>query len=63
MIKYDIGGLLGDYDVRWKLIAAQGGPVHIIGQCNSACTLVTAHVKKELLCFGPTATIASTWRD
>ena len=31
---------------------AQNGPVDILGMCQSACTLVTAYIRKDRLCFG-----------
>jgi hypothetical protein len=34
------------------MIAAQGGPVNVLGPCQSACTLLTAYILKDRLCFG-----------
>jgi hypothetical protein len=36
----------------WHVIATRGGTVDIIGPCESACTLVMAHIPKDRLCFG-----------
>jgi hypothetical protein len=45
-------GLVDKYNIQWKVIAEAGGPVEILGMCQSACTLVMAHVPKDRLCFG-----------
>jgi hypothetical protein len=51
------GGRLDQHIERWKALAASGKDVEIRGLCPSACTLVLAHVPKELLCFGQTAVL------
>ena len=55
VVEYDPGGWIKEHDDRWRLIAAQGGPVDILGMCQSACTLALAHVRKDRLCFGENA--------
>jgi hypothetical protein len=58
VIENDLGGRIWDYERKWFAIAAKGGPVDIIGPCESACTLVMAHIPKERICFGPNASLA-----
>lgn len=55
IIKYDQGGLIYEHDARWFDVARKGVPVLVLGSCQSACTLVTAHVAKDKLCFGEAA--------
>jgi len=45
------GGILVDHVKRWIDLAASGQDVEIYGPCYSACTLITAYVPKERLCF------------
>jgi len=51
------GGNLQQHIERWKALTASGKDVEIRGFCASACTLVTAYVPKERLCFGQTAVL------
>ena len=55
VVENDEGGLISAYDARWQQIAAQNGPVDILGLCQSACTLALAYIPKERLCFGEDA--------
>jgi hypothetical protein len=34
------------------VIASAGGPVKILGMCQSGCTMATVHIPKDRLCFG-----------
>jgi hypothetical protein len=52
------GGRIDQHIERWKALAASGGDVEIRGFCWSACTLVTAYIPKERLCFSKTAMLA-----
>jgi hypothetical protein len=52
------GGRIDQHIERWKALAASGEDVEIRGFCWSACTLVTAYIPKERLCFSQTATLA-----
>ena len=52
VVQYDAGGNIAQYSARWQSIAAQGGPVKVVGACYSACTLVVAFIRKDKLCFG-----------
>jgi hypothetical protein len=57
VIRHDGGGFLHEYVDRWSTISAQGGQVEVLGRCASACTLVTAYIPKDRLCFGPDASL------
>ena len=46
------GGLISEYNFYWQRISALNGPVKIMGMCQSACTMVMAHIPKDRLCFG-----------
>jgi hypothetical protein len=52
------GGRIDQHIERWKALAASGEDVEIRGFCWSACTLVTAYIPKERLCFSKTAMLA-----
>jgi hypothetical protein len=52
VIGFDGGGELTRYEDRWSKIAAAGSKVAITSACQSACTLVTAYLAKENICFG-----------
>jgi hypothetical protein len=52
VIYNDLGGKIYEYNARWFRLAAMGGKVDIMGGCESACTLVMAHIPKERICFG-----------
>ena len=57
VIRHDNGGYLREYIERWSNISAQGGQVEVLGRCVSACTLVTAYIPKDRICFGPDASL------
>ena len=52
IVDFDAGGRIQEYDLRWRSIAGQGGQVAVLGMCQSACTLVVAHIPRGRLCFG-----------
>ena len=52
VVKFDEGGRISEYDARWRVIAAAGGPVEVRGICQSACTMVVIHIPRPRLCFG-----------
>jgi hypothetical protein len=54
---YEPGGILLEHEKRWKALAKSGDDVEIRGMCVSACTLITAYIPKERLCFGEHATL------
>ena len=57
VIRHDNGGVLHEYIERWSNISVQGGQVEVLGRCVSACTLVTAYIPKDRICFGPDASL------
>jgi hypothetical protein len=57
VIYNDLGGVLREYDDRYRLIASRDIPVEIRGSCESACTLIMAHVPKERICFSAGAAL------
>jgi hypothetical protein len=57
VVSSDIGGVIKEYIERWQDLAAQGDEVDILGPCLSACTLVTAYIPKDRLCFGQDASL------
>ena len=57
VIHSDYGGVVSEYWTRWKIVAIDGGEVEIRGPCYSACTLVTAAVPKDRICFSRYATL------
>jgi hypothetical protein len=68
VITWDGGGRIDLYWTRWQAVAGTDYEVEIIGQCFSACTMVTALIPKERLCFGPDASLGfhmarAGWND
>jgi hypothetical protein len=55
VVRDDIGGVIMEYAAHWQDLAATGDEVDILGPCLSACTLVTAYIPKDKLCFGENA--------
>jgi hypothetical protein len=51
VVLFDPGGVLSTYENRWRMAAAEGAEVAITNGCQSACTLVTAFVPKDRICF------------
>lgn len=52
------GGLIAEHILRFWTLAQTGAPVEMRGGCWSACTLITAYVPKDRLCFAPGAFLA-----
>ena len=44
-----------DYDARWAGLAARGVDVKIVGPCQSACTILLAHIPYDRICVTPQA--------
>lgn len=63
VVPFDEGGMPNQHDANWRAVAAQGGPVKILGMCQSACTMVLAHIPKDRLCFGEDRISISITRD
>ncbi len=51
----DHGGSVSEYDARWTALAAQGVSVRIVGPCQSACTVLLAHIPRSRICVMPDA--------
>ena len=51
-----------EYDFYWRRIASLDGPVQIVGMCQSACTMVMAHIPKDRLCLARAAISSSIRR-
>jgi hypothetical protein len=49
------GGRVADYDAHWAGLAAQGVNVRIVGPCQSACTVLLAHIPRDKICVTPQA--------
>ena len=52
IIGEDEGGYINKYSEHWRNAAARGTEVDVLGKCQSACTLVLAHIPESRLCFG-----------
>ncbi len=50
------GGSVAEYDARWAAAAARGVDVRIVGPCQSACTVLLAHIPYGRICVTPQAT-------
>ena len=46
------GGGIDQHRARFQALANSGNQVEIRGRCQSACTLITAYIPRERLCFG-----------
>jgi hypothetical protein len=46
------GGRVHEHQSRFWALKQQGAPVEMRGGCYSACTLITAFIPKDRLCFG-----------
>ena len=46
----DHGGSVAEYDMHWADLAARGVSVRIVGPCQSACTVLLAHIPRERIC-------------
>jgi len=51
----DHGGPVAEYDARWAALAARGVAVRIVGPCQSACTVLLAHIPYDRICVTPQA--------
>ncbi|THD45839.1 MAG: hypothetical protein E7774_07230, partial [Bradyrhizobium sp.] len=51
----DHGGVVPEYDARWAALAARGVNVRIVGPCQSACTVLLAHIPYDHICVTPQA--------
>jgi len=51
----DHGGSVAEYDARWAELAARGVDVKIVGPCQSACTVLLAHIPYDRICVTPQA--------
>ena len=51
----DHGGSVVEYDARWAAAAARGVNVKIVGPCQSACTILLAHIPYDRICVTPQA--------
>ncbi len=49
------GGRVADYDARWAAHAGAATRVRIVGPCQSACTVLLAHVPRGHICVTPQA--------
>ena len=58
VITYGGGGLVDEHNGRFYNYRNAGNAVEIRGPCLSACTLITAHIPKERLCFAAGAYLA-----
>jgi hypothetical protein len=46
----DHGGSVAEYNARWAELAARGVDVRVIGPCQSACTVLLAHIPLNRIC-------------
>jgi hypothetical protein len=44
------GGDVGQYNAHWAALAARGVDVRIVGPCQSACTILLAHIPADRIC-------------
>jgi hypothetical protein len=49
------GGLVADYDAKWAALSAKGVSVRVVGPCQSACTVMFAHIPHDRICVTPQA--------
>lgn len=56
VIQYDPGGIVGEFEDRLSEYYAAGVKVRILGDCISACTLVT-QLPRDNVCVGPDASL------
>jgi hypothetical protein len=47
------GGSVVAYNARWRELAARGVDVRIVGPCQSACTILLAHIPRNKICVTP----------
>lgn len=58
VITYGPGGLIAEHHWKFRGYRTAGVEVEIRGPCQSACTLITAYVGKDKLCFSSGAYLA-----
>jgi hypothetical protein len=58
LVVFDRGGLISEYDYRWRMVRRDGKDVEVIGVCESACTFVLSWIEKDKLCIGGNAMFA-----
>ena len=51
------GGSVRDYDAKWRALGQEGTHVRIVGPCQSACTVLLAHIPRENICVTPHASL------
>jgi hypothetical protein len=51
------GGIFTEHWQRWHTLNLSGHDVEIRGSCVSACTMILAHISKDRLCFGESASL------
>ena len=51
------GGSVRDYDAKWRALGQEGTHVRIVGSCQSACTVLLAHIPRENICVTPNASL------
>lgn len=44
------GGNVKMYNARWAMLAQSGAHVRIVGPCQSACTVLLAHIPRSNIC-------------
>lgn len=44
------GGSVAAYNARWARHAARGVNVRVVGPCQSACTVLLAHIPRKRIC-------------
>ncbi len=49
------GGVVSQYNARWAELGSRGVNVRIVGPCQSACTVLFAHIPRERICVTPNA--------
>lgn len=49
------GGSVANYNSRWAAAGARGASVRIVGPCQSACTVLLAHIPRDKICVTPQA--------
>ncbi len=49
------GGSVAKYNQRWAGLGAKGVNVRIVGPCQSACTVLLAHIPRKRICVTPEA--------
>jgi hypothetical protein len=61
VLQNELGGAIDQHWRRFTLLLASGDQVEVRGKCQSACTLITARIPKNRLCFAADAHLAFHW--